>query len=670
MSDVNSTLTVRVGTSGVSGAITDIKGLGGAIREMSLLMRESKHGIQSIAALAGAARFPVISEAVMATRAALLGTRTAAILFGTSIASVGTIGAAAVVAALPAVIQGLKYLKAAHFEAATAADWHNQALRQQAMLLTTLKKLHDDRLISKEDADMLAGIARNGDSGPAAVMRDLVARGLTKPAVEAFLEVQKAEKAMHNETLNDFDREREKASLVFSERIAAIDKAAQYEQLYSKEKQDADRLEAQTILNLNLADINKKENAAKLVLERKQLETDLLFMEINAGQEREGLADREFKTKVAALQRWKTQAFITEEDYTEEVAKAEKVRLDANAAVEKREMVDLREKIQLEKEHFDLQRSAVQSDPMLSAAQKSAQILPLIQAQKELVQQQFALTIAQMRSPGLSDEQQIQKQRDFNGLEAEYLALKREEQALQNRGSFGAQMKMGMEGLITSWGTVAQQAAQVLTQNIQGAIHTISSGITSLIMGTKTWGQALAEIGTSIVTSIVQGIVQMGVRWVATQIMMAVMGKAILASAVAATAPLAAAQASIWAAPATLATIASYGGAAMSAPGFIGIAEALTAAQSVLSVPGREHGGPVTAGMPYIVGEKRPELFVPSQNGFVMPSVPSAGSGGGNVAVHFWDDKSAMTKHIRDNPEVDHVIVDKMMRHAHRILPR
>ncbi len=41
---------------------------------------------------------------------------------------------------------------------------------------------------------------------------------------------------------------------------------------------------------------------------------------------------------------------------------------------------------------------------------------------------------------------------------------------------------------------------------------------------------------------------------------------------------------------------------------------------------GRENGGPVKAGQPYIVGEKRPELFVPRTSGTILPSVPSGGS--------------------------------------------
>jgi len=41
----------------------------------------------------------------------------------------------------------------------------------------------------------------------------------------------------------------------------------------------------------------------------------------------------------------------------------------------------------------------------------------------------------------------------------------------------------------------------------------------------------------------------------------------------------------------------------------------------------RAHGGPVTAGKPYVVGERRPELFVPRTNGTILPRVPGSDSG-------------------------------------------
>ena len=43
--------------------------------------------------------------------------------------------------------------------------------------------------------------------------------------------------------------------------------------------------------------------------------------------------------------------------------------------------------------------------------------------------------------------------------------------------------------------------------------------------------------------------------------------------------------------------------------------------------PGFQHGGPVQAGKPILVGEAGPELFIPSQGGRIDPNVSSAGGG-------------------------------------------
>jgi hypothetical protein len=51
-------------------------------------------------------------------------------------------------------------------------------------------------------------------------------------------------------------------------------------------------------------------------------------------------------------------------------------------------------------------------------------------------------------------------------------------------------------------------------------------------------------------------------------------------------------------------------------------------------MPGRVGGGPVSAGVPYVVGERRAEIFVPDQNGSIVPSV----GGGGNIHVHVYGD--------------------------------
>lgn len=52
-----------------------------------------------------------------------------------------------------------------------------------------------------------------------------------------------------------------------------------------------------------------------------------------------------------------------------------------------------------------------------------------------------------------------------------------------------------------------------------------------------------------------------------------------------------------------------------------GIGGSLTQALSgLLGAPGRSHGGPVSAGRSYLVGERGPELFVPSGSGRIEPA--------------------------------------------------
>lgn len=55
-----------------------------------------------------------------------------------------------------------------------------------------------------------------------------------------------------------------------------------------------------------------------------------------------------------------------------------------------------------------------------------------------------------------------------------------------------------------------------------------------------------------------------------------------------------------------------------------------------IDITGKAHGGPVSGGMPYIVGERGPELFVPNQSGQIIPTgqgTTSSAAGGGNQTI-------------------------------------
>ena len=51
---------------------------------------------------------------------------------------------------------------------------------------------------------------------------------------------------------------------------------------------------------------------------------------------------------------------------------------------------------------------------------------------------------------------------------------------------------------------------------------------------------------------------------------------------------------------------------------------------------GKAAGGPVSVNTPYMVGEKGPEMFVPRQNGTIIPN----GGGGGSVSITQYNDFS------------------------------
>jgi hypothetical protein len=188
----------------------------------------------------------------------------------------------------------------------------------------------------------------------------------------------------------------------------------------------------------------------------------------------------------------------------------------------------------------------------------------------------------QLRDIATTAEEQQQMQARVSALGAQGVGVLNQRQAMgPSPESFVENFQATVVQLQNQFGTVAQQMAATFADVFNSAISSISNGITGLILGTMSWGQALAMIGTTILTTIVQSIVQMGVRWVATQILMATVGKSIMAASLAATMPIAAASSAVWATPATLATIASYGAAAAAAPGFILGAQGMVLAQSL-----------------------------------------------------------------------------------------
>ncbi|EAB4400730.1 hypothetical protein CBU97_05520 [Salmonella enterica subsp. enterica serovar Montevideo] len=188
-----------------------------------------------------------------------------------------------------------------------------------------------------------------------------------------------------------------------------------------------------------------------------------------------------------------------------------------------------------------------------------------------------------------------------------------------------------MAAMLEEW----QQQSEI--NNMLGAsIDSLQGGatnaITGLINGTQSLQESFANIGTTILNSVVGSLVQMGIEWVKNQLM----GQAAAAASQASTMAQATAAASAWAPAAMSASIATYGSAA--AVGQAAYAESLLAAKGMALAGGRRYGGTVSAGNAYRVNEDGrseifqtaggQQIFMPNQSGKIIPADKVGGGGG------------------------------------------
>lgn len=197
------------------------------------------------------------------------------------------------------------------------------------------------------------------------------------------------------------------------------------------------------------------------------------------------------------------------------------------------------------------------------------------------------------------------------------------------------------------------EANELLASSIDSLQGGATNAITGLLSGTQSLSEAFANIGTTILNSVVSSFVQMGIEWVKSQMMgqaaqtAAITSNQAVASAALATSTfegMAAASTLLasWSPAAMAASIATSGGAATA--GMIGFDSAMANATMFSLAGAREHGGPVNANSMYRVGEGgKPEIFkasngsqymIPGDNGRVISNRDMGGGGGGVTSLN------------------------------------
>lgn len=220
--------------------------------------------------------------------------------------------------------------------------------------------------------------------------------------------------------------------------------------------------------------------------------------------------------------------------------------------------------------------------------------------------------------------------------------------------------------LQNSFQTVSQQIASGISSTIGNAFQSIDRNLTDAIVKTGNFKNAMFEVGQSIEQSIIGAIVKMGIqwaenlvimaaKWVATKLGMAAADKATAAASAAAMVPISTALSEVWASPAALATTASWGGAALAAPGFI--AESIGMTQGLASA-GFELGGWTGGREGQIAGTVHGEEYV-----FSAPAVRRVG---GPATMEAWHQAalgrgtvSTESQSPRTPPPNVHIYLDK-----------
>lgn len=260
--------------------------------------------------------------------------------------------------------------------------------------------------------------------------------------------------------------------------------------------------------------------------------------------------------------------------------------------------------------------------------------LAKIRAQQAVTPQQEAVSqvdpvqqLANQHAQQLALIQQFEQQ----GLLAHQNAL-----ALKN----AADTQYEQQRTAAQWELLSQQSLgySMLTSAVDAFSGNASNALTGLITGTMSAQDAMRSLGNTMLNSVVNALVQVGVEALKNFII----GQTLGAASTAASVGMATTTAAAWAPAAALASLASFG--ANSAPAMAGIASTVGLAQGLALAGARYNGGPVSAGSMYQVGERgKPEIYqastgkqymIPGDNGRVISNKEMTAGGGGGVVIN------------------------------------
>jgi len=222
--------------------------------------------------------------------------------------------------------------------------------------------------------------------------------------------------------------------------------------------------------------------------------------------------------------------------------------------------------------------------------------------------------------------------------------------------------------IAAQWEIWRNQSAgnEALAASFDALAGNASNALTGIITGSMSAEEAMRSIGNTVLNSLINTFVQMGVEWAKSAIMGATTQQAAIAATTtaqvagigvqtAASTTAAAATTAAWTPAAIMSSIASFGGA---------VAIGLGAVAAVAALSGkRKNGGPVSAGGMYQVGEGgMPEIYrastgkqymIPGDNGRVISNKDMQSGNGGAPILNVYNYSSYASADARATQNSD-----------------
>ena len=250
----------------------------------------------------------------------------------------------------------------------------------------------------------------------------------------------------------------------------------------------------------------------------------------------------------------------------------------------------------------------------LTTVEKREDLIRLDEEELRLLDEQIAALQERLRLETESAAQaQIRGQ--IRGAQSERSSVGRRRntrQAEADPNSFRDQWDVTITAMQERMNTLAQGIAATFSATVQGAVDGIAGSIQGLIFATMSWGDALRNIGQSIVTALVGAISKMFAEWIlkmtlirGLESMFSVQRKTEVASEI----------------PLNVANSAAASGGSFGTSAILGLIAFAALMAAALSFGGAfAKGGRPKRGAMNLVGEEGPELFIPDVSGTIIPA--------------------------------------------------